>query len=218
MRTLHDFPGKDQPGTPQHGQCILGRAHRQIHRGAPGTFGIFVAWILLVLLLAPAIFSARRHVSKPLSHRDPFYLFEPMYYPRNALRLGLPFIHLVSHTETPSFHIYTYSGFRLNRTHLAITPRGSMASIEAEDLSGIVFRIQPRRAVIVVNGIHIGEVWQYTPRDRRPLLVQSGLHTITIQKTGWEPATIELEILPHTIVMLRGRLQKDAPVEDPRKN
>ena len=218
MRTPHDFLGKDQHRTPQHGRCVLWRAPRRTRRGAHGGFGLLVVWILLVLLLAPAIFSARRHVSKPLSHRDPFYLFEPMYYPRNALHLGLPFIHLVSHTETPSFHIYTYSGFRLNRTHLAITPRGSMAPIEAKDLSGIVFRIQPRRAVIVVNGIHIGEVWQYTPRDRRPLLVQSGLHTITIQKKGWEPATIELEILPDTIVMLRGRLQKHAPAQGPRKN
>jgi len=84
-------------------------------------------------------------------------------------------------------------------------PRAS--TLEQGLSGGLQLDIEPRRALVYVDGWYVGLVEQFSGYYRH-LDIDAGSHTIEILATDYEPLTFDIAISPGRTTTYRGSLQR----------
>jgi hypothetical protein len=88
--------------------------------------------------------------------------------------------------------------------------RSAGSTLEQGLSGGLQLDIEPRRALVYVDGWYVGVVDQFSGYYRH-LEIAAGSHTIEILATDYEPLAFDVAISPGRTTTYRGSLQRAEP-------
>jgi len=151
------------------------------------------------VVVAPRVYSPRYSGSygyRPYVHS---YGYRPyVFRPRTRLSFGLYLGYAVPYSYVYSYPVPVY-GYGAPSAPVYITPESTM-------YGGITLEITPPDAQVFVDGQYVGQVADFDGTNG-PLNMTAGQHRIQVSAQGYEPMTMDVNVVPGQLVPYRGDLQ-----------
>jgi hypothetical protein len=151
------------------------------------------------VVVAPRVYSPRYSGSygyRPYVHS---YGYRPyVFRPRTRLSFGLYLGYAVPYSYVYSYPVPIY-GYGAPSAPVYITPESTM-------YGGITLEITPPDAQVFVDGQYVGQVADFDGTNA-PLNMTAGQHRIQVAAQGYEPMTMDVNVVPGQLVPYRGDLQ-----------
>ncbi len=151
------------------------------------------------VVVAPRVYSPRYSGSygyRPYVHS---YGYRPyVFRPRTRLSFGLYLGYAVPYSYVYSYPVPIY-GYGAPSAPVYITP-------ESTTYGGITLEITPQEAQVFVDGQYVGQVADFDGTNA-PLNMTAGQHRIQVSAQGYEPMTMDVNVVPGQLVPYRGDLQ-----------
>ena len=127
------------------------------------------------------------------------YGYRPyVFRPRTRLSFGLYLGYAVPYSYVYSYPVPIY-GYGAPSAPVYITP-------ESTTYGGITLEITPPESQVFVDGQYVGQVADFDGTNA-PLNMTAGQHRIQVSAQGYEPMTMDVNVIPGQLVPYRGDLQ-----------
>jgi hypothetical protein len=146
---------------------------------------------------APRVYAPRYEGSyRPYVHS---YGYRPyVFRPRTRLSFGLYLGFGVPYSYVYSYPVPVY-GYGAPSAPVYITPNSTM-------YGGIALEITPSDAQVFVDGQYVGQVADFDGTTA-PLNLTAGQHRLQLSAPGYEPMTMDINVVPGQLIPYRGDLQ-----------
>ncbi len=152
------------------------------------------------VVVAPRVYSPRysgSYAYRPYVHS---YGYRPyVFRPRTRLSFGLYLGYAVPYSYAYSYPVPIY-GYGAPSAPVYITP-------ESTTYGGITLEITPPDAQVFVDSQYVGQVADFDGTNA-PLNMTAGQHRIQVSAQGYEPMTMDVNVIPGQLVPYRGDLQQ----------